>query len=65
VKRLAAAVRGLIVFGRASGGAFEDAASIDAPAALREKCYFVSQREFRLDVSSTDIRRRAIACETP
>jgi len=65
VKRIASAVRGLVVFGRASGGAFEDAASIDAPAALREKCYFVSQREFRLDVSSTDIRRRAIACETP
>ena len=64
VKRIAAAVRGLVVFGRASGGTFEDAAGIDAPAALREKCYFVSQREFRMDVSSTDIRRRAIACET-
>ena len=64
VERIASAVRGIVVFGRAAGGVFEDATSIDAPAALRDKCYFVSQREFRMDVSSTDIRRRARACET-
>lgn len=52
--------RGLIVFGRMRNGAFEDAAQIDAPQRLRDVSYFVSQREFRLDISSTELRRQDI-----
>jgi len=61
VKSVAARARGLIVFGRVRDGVFQDAAAIDAPKALREVAYFVSQREFRLDVSSTELRRRSLA----
>lgn len=42
-------------------GTFEDAAQIDAPQRLRDVSYFVSQREFRLDISSTELRRQDIA----
>jgi hypothetical protein len=59
VEAIAERARGLIVFGRVRDGAFEDASQLDVPAALREVAYFVSQREFRLDVSSTELRRRA------
>lgn len=59
VERIAERARGLIVFGRARDGVFEDAAQLPVPHALREVSYFVSQREFRLDVSSTDLRQRA------
>jgi nicotinic acid mononucleotide adenylyltransferase len=59
VKTIAAKAAGLIVFGRARDGVFEEAASIDVPQALRNVAYFVSQREFRLDVSSTQLRRQA------
>jgi nicotinic acid mononucleotide adenylyltransferase/nicotinamide mononucleotide (NMN) deamidase PncC len=59
VERIAAGARGLIVFGRSRDGAFEDAAQIPVPHALRDVSYFVSQREFRLDVSSTELRQRA------
>jgi hypothetical protein len=59
VEAIAERARGLIVFGRARDGAFEDASHLDVPAALREVSYFVSQREFRLDVSSTELRRQA------
>jgi nicotinic acid mononucleotide adenylyltransferase/nicotinamide mononucleotide (NMN) deamidase PncC len=60
VEAIAAKARGLIVFGRARHGAFEDAAQLDAPQALRDVSYFVSQREFRLDISSTELRRQAV-----
>ena len=35
-------------------------ATIDVPKPLRDAAYFVSQREFRLDVSSTLLRRQAL-----
>lgn len=61
VKAIAAKARGLIVFGRERGGVFQDASAIAAPKALKDVAYFVSQREFRLDISSTQLRRRALA----
>jgi len=61
VKSIATRARGLIVFGRVRDGVFQDAAAIDAPKALRDVAYFVSQREFRLDISSTELRRRSLA----
>lgn len=59
VRTIAARAGGLIVFGRAKGDEFQEAARLDVPQPLREITYFVSQREFRLDVSSTELRRRA------
>lgn len=63
VKTIARRTRGLIVFGRVRDGVFQDPAQLDVPAELRGVTYFVSQREFRMDLSSTDIRRRAAAAE--
>lgn len=60
VKAIAARARGLIVFGREQRGVFQEAATVEVPKALKDVAYFVSQREFRLDVSSTELRRRAI-----
>jgi len=65
IERIASAIEGVIVFGRSSGGRFEDASRIAAPEAIRRKSYFVSEREFRMDVSSTEIRRKATGCGTP
>ena len=59
VKRIAKEAAGLIVFGRARNGEFEDAAQVDVPAALKKVTYFVSQREFRCDISSTQLRQAA------
>lgn len=59
VRTIARCTRGLIVFGRARAGAFVDPAQLDVPRELREVTYFVSQREFRLDISSTELRRAA------
>jgi nicotinic acid mononucleotide adenylyltransferase/nicotinamide mononucleotide (NMN) deamidase PncC len=59
VARIATQARGLIVFGRERQGVFEDPARLDVPDALRAVTYFVSQREFRLDISSTALRRAA------
>jgi nicotinic acid mononucleotide adenylyltransferase len=58
VQRIATQARGLIVFGRERNGSFEDPARLDVPPALREVTYFVSQREFRMDISSTALRRQ-------
>ena len=68
VDTIAARARGLIVFGRIRNGVFEDASQIDASQRLRDISYFVSQREFRLDISSTELRRqenerREAACD--
>ncbi|MCE9629319.1 MAG: hypothetical protein K8S94_01180 [Planctomycetia bacterium] len=60
VERIATQARGLIVFGRARQGVFEDASQLDVPQALRDISYFVSQREFRLDISSTQLRHEAV-----
>jgi|694.fasta_scaffold07872_15 nicotinic acid mononucleotide adenylyltransferase len=57
VQRIATQASGLIVFGRERNGEFEDAAQLDVPPALRAVTYFVSQREFRMDISSTALRR--------
>ena len=59
VQRICDQARGLIVFGRERHGCFEDPAQFDVPAALREVTYFVSKREFKLDISSTELRQRA------
>ena len=61
VETIAARASGLIVFGRLRHGIFEDASQIDAPPRLRDISYFVSQREFRLDISSTELRRQETA----
>jgi hypothetical protein len=61
VKTIATKAGGLIVFGREQAGAFQDASTIEVPKALRDVAYFVSQREFRLDVSSTELRRQTLA----
>lgn len=61
IKAIAAKARGLIVFGRVRDGEFQDAATIKVPKALKDVAYFVSQREFRFDISSTEIRRHALA----
>ena len=58
VRTIAARAARLIVFGRAKGDEFQEAARLDVPQALRDVTYFVSQREFRLDISSTELRRR-------
>jgi len=55
---IAARAAGLIVFGRSQGDVFLEAAQLDVPQPLRDVTYFVSQREFRLDMSSTELRRR-------
>lgn len=60
VATIAARARGLIVFGRVRDGVFVDASQLQVPEPLREIAYFVSPREFRLDISSTDLRRREI-----
>jgi nicotinic acid mononucleotide adenylyltransferase/nicotinamide mononucleotide (NMN) deamidase PncC len=69
VRRIGDRVESLIVFGREKDGEFVEPASLKMPKALREKCYFVSSREFRMDISSTAIRRKRVrreeaACDT-
>ena len=62
-RSIARRTRGLVVFGRARDGVFHDAAQLDVPAELRDVTYFVSQREFRLDISSTELRRGELVKE--
>ncbi len=64
IKAIAAKARGLIVFGRVRDGEVQDAATIKVPKALKDVAYFVSQREFRFDISSTEIRRHSITADT-
>jgi nicotinic acid mononucleotide adenylyltransferase len=59
VRAIAERTRGLIVFGRVRDGVFQDAAQLQVPQPLRDVTYFVSQREFRIDISSTELRHRA------
>ena len=63
VRTIANQARGLIVFGRVREGVFEEPVSLDVPQPLRDISYFVSQREFRLDISSTALRRERLACD--
>jgi nicotinic acid mononucleotide adenylyltransferase len=53
--------RGLVVFGRVREGVFHEVTQLDVPRVLRDVTYFVSEREFRSDVSSTELRRRSAA----
>jgi nicotinic acid mononucleotide adenylyltransferase len=48
--------RGLIVFGRVQNEKFENPADFNVPTALRDVTCFVSEREFRVDISSSHIR---------
>lgn len=59
VQTICRKTRGLIVFGREHDGMFQSPAQADLPPALKEVTYFVSEREFRMDVSSTAIRAAA------
>jgi len=59
LRRIATGSRGLIVFGRERDGVFVDPSRLDLPDALRSVTYFVSPREFRMDISSTQLRRAA------
>lgn len=63
VRTIAENAHGLVVFGRARDGVFEEPATLPAPEPLRRIAYFVSQREFRIDISSTALRREQLACE--
>lgn len=63
VRTIAAQAKGLIVFGRVRDGTFADPAKLDVPQPLRDISYFVSQREFRMDVSSTALRTEHLACD--
>lgn len=58
VQWIATQAGGLIVFGRERNGVFEDPARLDVLPALRDVTFFVSPREFRMDISSTAIRRQ-------
>ncbi len=58
VTTIASTAGGLIVFGRVREGGFQEAAQVDVPQPLRDISYFVSQREFRLDISSTALRHQ-------
>lgn len=59
VERIAAEAAGLVVFGRERHGVFEDPAQLEVPEPLRRISYYVSQREFRCDISSTQLRHTA------
>jgi len=61
VRTIAENARGLIVFGRTRDGVFAEPATLPAPEPLRRIAYFVSQREFRIDISSTALRREQLA----
>jgi len=56
IRTICRKTRGLIVFGREQDGEFHSPAQADVPQKLKEVTYFVSEREFRMDVSSTAIR---------
>lgn len=48
-----------LVFGRQSENRFLTLDELDLPPALRALCEGVSEREFRIDLSSTELRRQA------
>lgn len=58
-RRIADAVRGLIVFGRLRDGRWLDPSTADVPETLRRKALFMSRREFAMDISSTALRAAA------
>jgi nicotinamide mononucleotide (NMN) deamidase PncC len=54
----------LLVFGRVDKGVFRDLDSLRLPEALRALCDGVAEAEFRIDISSSDLRART-ATESP
>lgn len=59
LRRLAELDARFLVFGRVVRGGFQGLADLDLPAALRSLCEGVPESEFRVDVSSTEIRERS------
>jgi hypothetical protein len=57
VARIAGDSGGLIVFGRVRDGQFTEPAQLEAPPALRAIARFVTEKEFRRDISSTSLRQ--------
>ena len=57
VARIAGASGGLIVFGRVRDGQFTEPSQLEAPHALRAIARFVTEEEFRRDISSTSLRQ--------
>jgi len=57
VTRIAKESGGLIVFGRVRDGQFTEPSRLDVPQALRAIARFVTESEFRRDVSSTSLRQ--------
>jgi glycerol-3-phosphate cytidylyltransferase-like family protein len=58
IAQIAEAEASFLVFARVHRGALTTLASVDVPPALKDLCHEVSPEEFRLDVSSTELRRR-------
>ena len=50
-----------VVFGRLASGSFQSLHTLSLPERLRDLCDYVSEAEFRADVSSTEIRKRELA----
>lgn len=65
IEVLRAAACQFLVFGRKQGDAFLSADDLDLPTALRELCRTVPEREFRCDVSSTELRKKQRGDATP
>ncbi len=57
VTRIARESGGLIVFGRVRDGQFTDPSRLEVPQALRAIARFVTEEEFRRDISSTSLRQ--------
>ena len=57
VARIAVESGGLIVFGRVRDGQFTEPSQLEAPHALRAIARFVTEEEFRRDISSTSLRQ--------
>lgn len=57
VTRIARESGGLIVFGRVRDGQFTEPSRLEVPQALRAIARFVTEEEFRRDISSTSLRQ--------
>ena len=58
VRHIAESVRGIIVFGRQIAGLFENSVQNDVPETLRRVSLFISEQDFRRDISSTQLRQQ-------
>jgi len=65
VARIATGARGLIVFGRIRDGVYVDPATLPLPQPLRATLRCIPEELFRVDVSSTQLRREGRACAEP